>query len=102
MQIGGGLWGGSLASITGLIGIIALARRMCPLKEETQTITHTIYLALSLICVAVSQLVMVLAATGLARDLSKSDVIEITKEEVSFCCFWFSTWKGKHLIKIRN
>lgn len=79
-QIGGGLWGGCLSTITGIIGTIAMARRLCPLRNDTQRITHTIYLALSLICVAVSQLVLVLAATGLARDLSKGDLVEIDDE----------------------
>lgn len=89
LQIGGGLWGGCLASITGIIGVVALADRVCPLKEKAQRIIHTIYLALSLICVAVSQLVLVLAATGLARDLSKGDLIEVNEEEVMFFSFFF-------------
>lgn len=79
-QIGGGLWGGCLATATGVVGILASAKQLCPLKETPQRVAHTVYLALSLISLAVSQLVLVLAATGLARDMNKQDVVDPSKE----------------------
>lgn len=63
--------------MTGILGLVAGARDLCPLKDTAQRIAHTVFLALSLICVAVSQLVVVLAATGLARDINKAEVIEV-------------------------
>ncbi|KAK4874705.1 hypothetical protein RN001_014065 [Aquatica leii] len=66
----GGLWGGGLAIASGFTGVLASAKKGCPLKRSAQKIAHTVFLALSLICVAVSQLVLVFAATGLARDIN--------------------------------
>lgn len=70
MQVGGGLWGGSIVSVTGVAGVLAAARDWCPLKTTAQKIAHTAFLALSLVSLALAQLVVVLASTGLARDLS--------------------------------
>ncbi|KAF5285915.1 hypothetical protein FQA39_LY04376 [Lamprigera yunnana] len=68
----GGLWGGCLSVVSGTTGVLAAAKSWCPLKNNAQKIAHTVFLASSLICVAVSQLVFVFAATGLARDIQKS------------------------------
>lgn len=73
-QVGGGLWGGSIASVTGVAGVVAAARDWCPLKDTAQKIAHTAFLALSLVSLAIAQLVVVLASTGLARDLSTTEV----------------------------
>ncbi|CAH0564607.1 unnamed protein product [Brassicogethes aeneus] len=72
-QYGGGFWGGGLAVATGISGILSAAKTFCPLKSTAQTVAHTVYLALSLISLAVSQLVVVIAATGLARDVNIVD-----------------------------
>lgn len=71
-QLGGGIWGGCLAAATGAAGVLAGAKDLCPLKGTAHRMACTTFLALSLISFAVSQLVLVLAATGLARDLSKA------------------------------
>ncbi|KRT86527.1 hypothetical protein AMK59_2184, partial [Oryctes borbonicus] len=71
-QIGGGLWGGCLAVATGTTGVLTAAKDCCPLKKTAHHIAYTVFLALSLISLAVAQLVMVLSATGLSRDLEKT------------------------------
>lgn len=71
-QLGAGIWGGCLAVGTGAAGILAGAKNLCPLKSTPQRVAHTTFLALSLISFAVSQLVLVLAASGLVRDLTKA------------------------------
>lgn len=48
------------------------AKDWCPLKDTAQRVAHTTFLALSLVSLAIAQLVVVLAATGFARDLSKT------------------------------
>ncbi|XP_044253415.1 uncharacterized protein LOC123004288 [Tribolium madens] len=75
-QLGGGIWAGCLAMATGIVGILASARDWCPLKSTPQKITHTIFLALSLVSLAISQLVVALAATGSARDINNSEFDE--------------------------
>ncbi|KAF5288298.1 hypothetical protein FQR65_LT12030 [Abscondita terminalis] len=75
-NLGGGLWGGGLAVLSGFAGVLAAAKNWCPLKNSAQKIAHTVFLALSLISVAVSQLVLVFAATGLARDIKCSNESE--------------------------
>lgn len=61
---------------TGIVGILASAREWCPLKSTPQKITHTIFLALSLVSLAISQLVVALAATGSVRDINNSEFDE--------------------------
>ncbi|KAI4456685.1 hypothetical protein MML48_8g00000852 [Holotrichia oblita] len=82
-QIGGGLWGGCLAVATGTTGVLTAARDCCPLKRTPQRIAHTVFLALSLISLAVSQLVMVLSATGLSRDLEKTNSNNVFESETT-------------------
>lgn len=73
MQIGGGLWGGCLATLTGVLGVLSAAKDCCPLKTNPQRIALTAFLALSLISLAVSNLVLILAAISLARDANRTD-----------------------------
>lgn len=73
-QIGGGLWGGCLAALTGVMGVFSVAKDCCPLKSNFQRVAHTVFLALSLVSLAVSQLVLVVACIGLSRDSNKNDV----------------------------
>ncbi|KAJ8915142.1 hypothetical protein NQ315_000394 [Exocentrus adspersus] len=73
-QLGGGIWGGCLAMSTGVAGILTAAGSLCPLKETPQKVAYTVFLALSLISLAVSQLIVFIAATGLARDLNSAEV----------------------------
>lgn len=75
-QIGGGIWGGIIAMITGVAGALAAAKNMCPFKSTAEKIAQTTFLALSLISVAVSQLIVVIAATGLARDVNSRNFQE--------------------------
>lgn len=80
-QIGGGIWGGCLAVAAGTAGILSSAKDFCPLKSGAQKVAQTVFLALSLISLAIAQLVLVFAATGLARDVQKSEIIQIDAEE---------------------
>ncbi|KAL1495009.1 hypothetical protein ABEB36_010499 [Hypothenemus hampei] len=75
-QLGGGIWGGMLAMITGISGILSAAKHVCPFKHNAQKAAHTTFLALSLISVAVSQLIVVIACTGLARDVNSVEFRE--------------------------
>lgn len=75
-QIGGGLWGGCLAVSAGTAGILAAAKSWCPLRTGAQKVAQTVSLTLNMITLAIAQLVLVLAATGLARDVHKSEIIE--------------------------
>ncbi|KAJ8984668.1 hypothetical protein NQ317_015759 [Molorchus minor] len=79
-QLGGGIWGGCLAMSTGVAGILTAAGSLCPLKTTPQRVAYTVFLALSLISLAVSQLIVVIAATGLARDINSAET-ELEKEE---------------------
>ncbi|XP_060523376.1 uncharacterized protein LOC132700203 isoform X2 [Cylas formicarius] len=74
-QLGGGIWGGLLAMATGIAGVLASAKNVCPLKDTAQKVARTVFLALSLISLAVAQLIVVIAGTGLARDI-RSDYRE--------------------------
>ncbi|XP_071052286.1 uncharacterized protein [Onthophagus taurus] len=78
-QIGGGIWGGCLAISSGTVGLLTAAKSCCPLKKRAYDIAQTVFLALSLITVAVSQLILVLAATGLSRDLHKQNESEVNQ-----------------------
>ncbi|XP_066261561.1 uncharacterized protein [Euwallacea similis] len=74
--LGGGIWGGLLSMITGISGALAGANHFCPFKNTAQKVAHTTFLALSLISIAVSQLIVVIASTGLARDVNSVDFRE--------------------------
>jgi len=73
-QIGGGLWGGCAALAAGICGAIAAAETFCPLRSTAQKFAQTVALVLSLISLAISQLVLVIAATGIIRDVSKMEM----------------------------
>jgi len=71
--------------VTGIAGCLAGAERLCPFKNTAQKMAHTTFLALSLISIAVSQLIVVIASTGLARDVNSVEFREtMEKAEVSF------------------
>lgn len=62
--------------ITGISGTLAAAKHFCPFNNTAQKFAHTTFLALSLISIAVSQLVVVIASTGLARDVNSVEFQE--------------------------
>ncbi|KAK6643245.1 hypothetical protein RUM43_004750 [Polyplax serrata] len=72
---GSGLWGGATAMFAGLIGILA-GLRGCYTAEKglakTSRSLLTCFLALCLVSFALSNLVVVLTATGLIRDVQRS------------------------------
>lgn len=59
---------------TGVAGVLTAAGTFCPLKETPQKVAYTVFLALSLISLAISQLIVVIAAVGLARDLNSAEM----------------------------
>ncbi|XP_050302580.1 uncharacterized protein LOC126740542 [Anthonomus grandis grandis] len=75
-NLGGGIWGGILAMTTGISGTLASAKHFCPFKQSAQRMAHTTFLALSLISIAVSQLVVFIASTGLTRDFNSQEFRE--------------------------
>ncbi|KAL3274427.1 hypothetical protein HHI36_015815 [Cryptolaemus montrouzieri] len=71
--IAAGIWTGLIALSTGIFGILATATRCCPIEEKWRKLSTTLFLALSLISLALSQLVVVLTAIGLVRDLNNTE-----------------------------
>lgn len=96
-QIGGGLWGGCIAVATGTVGVLTAAKDCCPLKRRAHHVAYTVFLALSLISLAVAQLVLVLSATGLSRDLEKVNSENSFENKVSY----FSN-KRSYNLKMEN
>ncbi|KAK9882957.1 hypothetical protein WA026_001175 [Henosepilachna vigintioctopunctata] len=68
-----GIWTGVIAISTGIFGVLATSKRCCPIEDRWRKLSHTLFLALSLISLALSQLVVVLAAIGLTRDLNNTE-----------------------------
>ncbi|KAF7286462.1 hypothetical protein GWI33_005102 [Rhynchophorus ferrugineus] len=79
-QIGGGIWGGIIAMVTGIAGTLAAAKNVCPFKTTAEKVAQTTFLAMSLISLAVSQLIVVIAATGLARDVNSTSFQEAMQQ----------------------
>ncbi|KAL0279480.1 UNVERIFIED_CONTAM: hypothetical protein PYX00_001025 [Menopon gallinae] len=77
--VGSGLWGGAVAMFSGLFGILA-GLKGCYSTTKTETkVSPTLltgFLALCLVSFALSNLVMVLTATGLIRDLQTPVIVE--------------------------
>lgn len=77
-----------LAMVTGISGTLAAAKHFCPFKNTAQKVAHTTFLALSLISIAVSQLIVVIASTGLARDVNSVEFRDsMEKAEVGLCFY---------------
>lgn len=83
---------------TGTVGVLAGAKELCPLKSTPERVAHTTFLALSLISFAVSQLVLVLAAGGLVRDLTKAQEEFEDPHYVSLCFLIAKFWPHKTIM----
>ncbi|KAJ9581510.1 hypothetical protein L9F63_023314, partial [Diploptera punctata] len=80
-SVGAGLWGGAVAMASGLVGVLAGLRSWYSVRDVTPSrLSVTAFLALCLVSLAVSNLVVVLAITGLVRDGQNADVRAIEEE----------------------
>uniref|UniRef100_A0A1B6EG46 Uncharacterized protein n=1 Tax=Clastoptera arizonana TaxID=38151 RepID=A0A1B6EG46_9HEMI len=71
-EYAGGVWSGAVAMICGLVGIMVGIRGCCsPEGSGTPSLGVTLYLALCLVTIAVCNLGLVLASTGLVRDAQR-------------------------------
>ena len=83
-SVGAGLWGGAVAMASGLVGVLAGLRSWYSVRDTAPSrLSITAFLALCLVSLAVSNLVVVLAITGLVRDGQNADVRAIEEENVS-------------------
>ena len=83
-SVGAGLWGGAVAMASGLVGVLTGLRSWYSVRDVAPSrLSITAFLALCLVSLAVSNLVVVLAITGLVRDGQNADVRAIEEEKVS-------------------
>lgn len=74
--VGAGLWGGAVAMAAGVVGVLAGLRGCysvhgAPAPTGLSSVATTAFLALCLLALAISNLVVVLAVTGLVRDAQR-------------------------------
>ncbi|XP_067005806.2 uncharacterized protein [Anabrus simplex] len=88
--VGAGLWGGAVAMAAGVVGVLAGLRGCysvhgAPAPTGLSSVATTAFLALCLLSLAISNLVLVLAVTGLVRDTQRPQTARILltdKEEL--------------------
>lgn len=72
-SVGAGLWGGAMGAANGFVGIVAGFKGCYQTSDRISPLAITVYLALCLVAIGVSNLALVLTATGLLRDSHRSD-----------------------------
>lgn len=72
-SIGAGLWGGAMGTANGFVGIIAGFKGCYHTSDRISPLAITVYLALCLVAIGVSNLALVITATGLLRDSQRTD-----------------------------
>ncbi|PSN41488.1 hypothetical protein C0J52_18146 [Blattella germanica] len=83
-SVGAGLWGGAVAMASGVVGLLAGLKSWYSVTHGMPSrLSVTAFLALCLISLAVSNLVVVLAVTGLVRDGQNVEVRAIEEEKAS-------------------
>ncbi|XP_065210307.1 uncharacterized protein LOC135838554 [Planococcus citri] len=80
-SVGAGLWGGAMGAANGFVGIIAGFRGCYQSTDRISPLAITVYLALCLVAIGVSNLALVLTATGLLRDAQRPDYFLPLKQE---------------------
>ncbi|XP_052126368.1 uncharacterized protein LOC113211618 isoform X2 [Frankliniella occidentalis] len=86
-SVGAGVWGGAISFVSGVAGVIAGLRSCYSSSVRGGSgsgrppIAPTVFMALSLVALAVSNLVLVLAAIGLVRDARTPDIQLLREEE---------------------
>lgn len=83
-SVGAGLWGGAMGAANGFVGIIAGFKGCYQTSDRISPLAITVYLALCLVAIGVSNLALVLTATGLLRDSQKADYF-LPLKQVSDC-----------------
>jgi len=82
-SVGAGLWSGAMAMGNGVVGLIASLNGCLSPDRTLSPLSVTIYLALCLVSVGVSNLAIILTAIGLLKDSQKPYYI-IPKDKVRF------------------
>lgn len=72
-SVGAGLWGGAMGAAIGVVGIVAGFKGCYHTSDRISPLAITVYLALCLVAIGVSNLALVLTATGLLRDSQRTD-----------------------------
>lgn len=72
-SVGAGLWGGAMGAANGFVGIIAGFRGCYQSSDRISPLAITVYLALCMVAIGVTNLALVLTATGLMRDSQRAD-----------------------------
>lgn len=80
-MIGAGIWSGLLCSTAGIFSIFASTKKCCTAISSFEKLSHTICLALSLVGLALAQLVVVLSAISLSKDLNNQENENYLTEE---------------------
>ncbi|KAK3911964.1 Envoplakin, partial [Frankliniella fusca] len=84
-SVGAGVWGGAISFVSGVAGVIAGLRSCYSSSGRGGSgrppIAPTVFMALSLVALAVANLVLVLAAIGLVRDARTPDIQLLREEE---------------------
>lgn len=81
-SVGAGLWSGAMAMGNGVVGLMASLNGCLSPDRTLSPLSVTIYLALCLVSVGVSNLAIILTAIGLLKDSQKPFYI-IPKDKVS-------------------
>lgn len=82
-SVGAGLWSGAMAMGNGVVGLMASLNGCLSLERTLSPLSITIYLALCLVSVGVSNLAIILTAIGLLKDSQKPYYI-MPKDKVRF------------------
>lgn len=82
-SVGAGLWSGAMAMGNGVVGLMASLNGCLSPDRTLSPLSVTIYLALCLVSVGVSNLAIILTAIGLLKDSQKPYYI-IPKDKVRF------------------
>lgn len=82
-SVGAGLWSGAMAMGNGVVGLMASLNGCLSPNRTLSPLSVTIYLALCLVSVGVSNLAIILTAIGLLKDSQKPYYI-IPKDKVRF------------------
>lgn len=72
-SVGAGLWGGAMGAANGFVGIVAGFKGCYHSSDRISPLAITVYLALCLVAIGVSNLALVITATGLLRDSQRTD-----------------------------
>lgn len=93
-SVGAGLWSGAMSMGNGVVGLMASLNGCLSPDRTLSPLSITIYLALCLVSVGVSNLAIILTAIGLLKDSQKPFYI-MPKDKVRL-----ELCKGLHVVNI--